>query len=193
VRSAAWVLVAAGCAAAGCGKAGKPDPPPAAGPVRITELYTSASNIAKGEKVLLCYGVENARTVWLEPPRRELSAALARCVEVEPAATTTYTLTAEGAGGQSATRSLTLPVGPPLAKIVNVNVSSIAVKAGEPVYICYTVADARAVTIAPLGYAGGPEPKGCALDQPRKSTTYTVTATGAAGNTDQERVTVRVR
>jgi hypothetical protein len=131
--------------------------------------------------------------VWLDPPRQELSAALTRCVEVTPAATTTYTLTAEGADGKSATRSLTLPVGPPLAKIVNVNVNSLEVKPGDPVTICYVVANARSVTVEPLHYAGGAKSKGCVSDQPRKSTTYVITAIGSAGEKDQERVTVTVR
>ena len=48
----------------------------------------------------MCYGVENASTVWLEPPRQELSAALSRCVEVFPEADTTYKLTAQGADGK---------------------------------------------------------------------------------------------
>jgi len=183
--------VSLACIAAGCSHPAPPAPK-AAEPVRITQLYTSASGIAKGETALLCYGVENAKTVWLEPPRQELSAALARCVEVSPNVTTTYTLTAEGAGGTSATKSLTLPVGPPLARIVNVNVSSLEVKPGELVNICYTVEHAKTVTVAPLDYDGGARPKGCVSDQPRKSTTYVITAIGSGGDRDQERVTVKV-
>jgi hypothetical protein len=188
----ALLAAAAGCIATGCSHPETPKPK-AAEPVRITQLYTSASNVAKGEKALVCYGVENAKTVWLEPPRQELSAALARCVEVTPDATTTYTLTAEGADGKTVAQSLTVPVGPPPAKIVNVNVTSLQVKPGEPVEICYTVEGARSVTIEPVHYAGGSRAKGCVTDQPRKATTYVVTAIGSAGDKDQERVTVRVQ
>jgi len=179
------------CMATGCSHP-EPPAPKTAEPVRITQLYTSASDIAKGETALLCYGVENARTVWLDPPHQELSAALARCVEVSPAATTTYTLIAEGADGTFATASLNLPVGPPLAKIVNVNVSSVEVKPGDLVIICYKVEHAKSVTIAPLDYDGGDSPKGCVSDKPRQSTTYVITAIGAAGDQDRERVTVKV-
>jgi hypothetical protein len=193
MRAIAWLVVmAAGCLAPGCSRPEAPAPK-AAEPVRITQLYTSASNIAKGEKALLCYGVENAKTVWLEPPRQELSAALSRCVEVTPDATTTYTLTAEGADGKSASKSLTVPVGPRLAKIVNVNVTSLTVKPGEPVEICYTVEGARSVTIEPVHFTGGSKPKGCVTDQPRKETTYVVTAIGSGGDKDQEKVTVKVQ
>lgn len=161
--------------------------------VRITQFYADSSSVARGQRVLLCYGVENAKTVRLDPPRQELSAALARCVEATPAADTTYTLTAEGADGKTATRTLTIPVGPPVAKIVNVNVSSLEVKPGDPVTICYTVENARSVTIEPLHFTGGAKLKGCVNDTPRRSTTYVISAIGAAGNKDQERVTVKVR
>jgi hypothetical protein len=168
-------------------------PPKAAEPVRITQFYANTANVAKGEKALVCYGVENAKTVWLDPPRQELSAALTRCVEVTPTVTTTYTLTAEGNDGKSATKTLTVPVGPPVAKIVNVNVSSVAVKPGDPITICYTAENAKSVTIEPLHYAGGAKPKGCVGDQPRKSTTYVITAIGSAGERDREEVTVKVQ
>jgi hypothetical protein len=35
--------------------------------------------------------------------------------------------------------------------------------------------------------------KGCATDQPRKTTTYVITAAGSGEDRDQEKVTVRVR
>ena len=147
-------------------KAGVSAPPPDEG-ARITQLY-AARPAARGEKALVCYGVENAKTVWMEPPRRELSAALSRCVEVFPTADTTYKLTAEGPDGRQVTRELKVAVGAPRAKIVNVNVSALEVKAGELVSVCYTVEHARAVTIEPIGFRGGAAGKGCATDQPQE-------------------------
>ena len=173
-------------------KAGVSAPPPADS-ARITQLYTTSAQVARGEKALVCYGVENAKTVWMEPPRQELSAALSRCVEVFPTADTTYKLTAEGPDGRQVTRELKVAVGAPRAKIVNVNVSALEVKAGELVSVCYTVEHARAVTIEPIGFRGGAAGKGCATDQPRKSREYTISALGADGEKDQERVTVRVK
>ena len=186
----------AGWMQSGCSPAPKPSGPASAQQetgVRITQFYTNVSSVARGDRALLCYGVENAKTVRLEPPPQELSAALARCVEVTPAATTTYTLTAEGADGKTATRSLTVPVGAPVAKIVNVTVSSLNVKPGELVSICYTVQNAKSVTVEPLHFTGGGKAKGCVSDQPRQSTTYVVSAVGAGGEKDQERVTVKVQ
>ncbi len=171
------------------------DVPPAAlaEGAKVTQFYTTQAQVARGETALVCYGVENAKTVWLEPPRRELSAALSRCVEVSPAADTTYKLTAEGEDGQPVTRELKVTVGAARAKIVNVNVSALQVKAGDLVSVCYTVEHARAVTIDPIRFHGTSAAKGCATDQPRKSTTYTISAVGAGGDKDQESVTVKVQ
>jgi type IV pilus biogenesis protein CpaD/CtpE len=189
-----WLAVAAALLS-GCGR--RPQkaavaPDPSSGTARITQFYTTSGQVAKGEKALVCYGVENASSVWMEPPRQELSAALARCVEVFPEVETTYKLTAQGADGNPVTRELKVGVGAARAKIVNVNISALEVKPGQLVSVCYTVEHARTVTIDPLRFRGGTG-KGCATDQPKKSTTYTISALGADGDKDQEQVTVRVK
>jgi hypothetical protein len=195
-------LAAAGAVLAACSspeqRAAVPSAAPTAAPTaadaaRITQFYTTKAQVARGETALVCYGVENATAVWLEPPRQELSTALARCVEVSPAADTTYKLTVEGADGKAVTRELKVTVGAARARILNVNVSALEVKAGDLVSVCYTVENARAVTIDPIGFRGGSAGKACATDQPRKSTTYTISAVGAGGDKDRERVTVQVK
>lgn len=191
MRGLLWGCAAvAASALTGCSR---PAPPAAAkvAPARITQFYATAPQLARGEKELLCYGVENAKTVWLSPPRQELSAALSRCIEVAPAETTTYTLTAEGDGG-SAKQELTVTIGAAKAKIIEVRVSSLSVKAGDPVSICYKVANAKSVRMEPQTAPSEASPF-CGIDHPKRTTTYTVTATGAAGDQDQERVTVKVR
>src|SRR3954454_8184810 len=106
----------------GCSGAHQTPATAAADPV-ITQLYAPEA-IAIGETGKICYGVENAKTVWISPPQRELSTAVARCIEVTPAGKTTYTLTVEGAGGKRITRDITAGIGAAKAKIVNVNISS---------------------------------------------------------------------
>jgi hypothetical protein len=164
--------------------------PPA---VKITQFYATNPKPAKGEQELLCYGVENAKSVWLTPPRQELSAALSRCVEVKPEAATTYTLTAEGAGGDQVSQQVTVSVGAARVHIVEVRVSALSVLRGDPVSICYKVRNAASVRISPAGFEGGSRPEGCTIQHPVKTTTYVVTATGAGGDTDHEQVTVRIR
>jgi hypothetical protein len=194
----AWL--AATLFAAGCSQAPNPKPAqsqqPAVEPLKITQFYSTAPTVARGEKAELCYGVEHASSVWLSPPRQELSAAISRCVEVSPEKTTTYTLTAQNEQGQSATQNVTVAVGapkPPGVKIREVTVTSLAVKRGDEVGICYEVENARAVTIEPGGFHAGSGRKGCTVAHPEQTTTYVVAATGAAGDRDQEKVTVKVR
>ncbi|HKA00790.1 MAG TPA: hypothetical protein VKE70_29960 [Candidatus Solibacter sp.] len=165
-------------------------------PVKITQFYTTTPQVPRGEPGLVCYGVENAKSVWISPPKKALSATMSRCIEVEPAGKTTYTLTAEGKDGKQVTWEITLDrEGPTTSRvhIVNVNISAVEAKAGDAVSICYKVQNAQSVTITPVGYKGGKQPDGCVVDQPQKTTTYTVTATGASGEVDQERVTIKVR
>jgi hypothetical protein len=160
-------------------------------PVRITQFYTTTPQLPKGDKGMLCYGVENAKTVWLSPPRRELSAALSRCIEVEPAETTTYTLTAEDAAGKQASQNVTVTLGAARVKIIEVQVSSLDVARGSDISICYKVQNAKAVKVSPLLSPSAGMPN-CIVDKPNRTTTYTVTATGAAGDQDQQHVTVKV-
>ncbi len=167
--------------------------PAAADPVKITQFYATSPNLAAGETERLCYGVSNARNVWLSPPRQELSAALSRCVDVTPKETTTYTLTAEGDNGPPATSQVTVTLGPPHVKILNVTVSSLSVKSGDAVSVCYDVHFARSVTITPVSYHGGASNHGCVMDQPRKTTTYVVSAVGPSGDKDEQPVTVKVQ
>jgi hypothetical protein len=158
----------------------------------ITQFYAPKPSISVGEKTNICYGVENPKGVWISPPLKELSAALSRCNEVEPKENTTYALTVEGADGTRASQELMVLVGAPKARIINVNVSAVDVKAGETVSICYQVEHVRSVTIDPVGYRGGANPKGCVTDQPKKTTTYVIAASGENGEGDQEQVTVKV-
>ncbi len=196
MRFRSWALALAAGLLAACSS--PPPRPPARSaeapppPARITQFYATAPQLARGEKELLCYGVENARAVHLAPPPQELSTALSRCVEVNPAQTTIYTLTAEGVSGPPATQELTVTVGPPHVKIIDVTVSALSVAPGDLVSLCYHVENASSVAIQPVHFHGSSQPKGCAMDNPRKTTTYVVTATGAEGSRDQERVTVTV-
>lgn len=184
---------------AGCSSSDKPAPAPAAAvppppdPVKITQFYATVPNLSRGEKELICYGVENGKTVFLSPPKQELSAALSRCVEVTPTATTTYTLTAEGASGPPATKELTVTVGPAHVKIIDVTVSALTVKPGDLISLCFHARNATSVEISPLHFRARNPNEGCATDTPKQTTNYVVSATGAAGSKDQEHVTVTVK
>jgi len=76
----------------------------------IQSFYATPGQIRRGESVQLCYGVANTKTVTLEPQSNPVWPSYSRCVEVTPAKTTTYTLTAADAAGHTLTQSLTVTV-----------------------------------------------------------------------------------
>jgi hypothetical protein len=80
------------------------------GPVRILQFYASVGAILPGEKALLCYGVENARSVKISPDLQGVYPSISHCMEIVPEHTTHYTILAEGFDGAVATKSFTLPV-----------------------------------------------------------------------------------
>ncbi|MCU1241342.1 MAG: hypothetical protein JWO71_2068 [Candidatus Acidoferrum typicum] len=76
----------------------------------IQSFYASPGAIHKGERVQLCYGVANAKVVKLDPQPNAVWPSYARCVNVSPAKTTTYTLTASDASGNTISQSLQVSV-----------------------------------------------------------------------------------
>lgn len=178
---------------AGCGEA--PRAPAAKSPekVRITQFYASPANPPKGEKTLLCYGVENAAEVQLDPPVERVWPAMARCFEIDSTKAATYRLTA-ARGSESVSESVTVKPGPPSPKIIEVTINKAQFDAGEMATVCFKAKNAVATTIRPGDWLNPHTPLvGCVLDHPRKTTTYTVTATGEGGDADSERVTAKVK
>jgi hypothetical protein len=86
------------------------------GPVKILNFYASVGAVTVGEKALLCYGVENAKSVRISPTIQGIYPSPSHCVEILPERTTHYTILAEGYDGRVATQSFTLPVQPPMYK-----------------------------------------------------------------------------
>ena len=78
--------------------------------LRITSFYASPGEIRRGEHANLCYGVNGATRVRLEPPVADVWPASTRCVQVTAHADTTYKLTAEDSVGHSVSQSFVLKV-----------------------------------------------------------------------------------
>jgi hypothetical protein len=76
----------------------------------IHALYVSPTVIHPGEKSQLCYDVDNAKTVSLDPPAGEVWPSHTRCLDLSPTKTTTYTLTIGGATGKSLSQTVELRV-----------------------------------------------------------------------------------
>src|SRR5690242_12743587 len=67
--------------------------------VTITQFYAPQPMVPKGMHGQLCYGVEGAKSVGIDPPVEQLWPAVSRCFEISPKGKTTYTLTARGENG----------------------------------------------------------------------------------------------
>lgn len=80
------------------------------GKLKILNFYATPSNLRRGEKGMVCYGVANAKAVRLDPPVERVWPSVARCFEVAPRKDTHYTLTAEDAQGHTAAQSFLLQV-----------------------------------------------------------------------------------
>jgi hypothetical protein len=180
-------LVLAGCSST--------PPPPAAivFPSKINEFYASPPQVPKGQRTLLCYGVESAESVTLDPGGESLSPALNKCIEKFPTADTTYTLTVKGKDGQTHTRTLAITSGIVPLKILDIVVSATQVKPGEMVSLCFKAQGAVGVSGGPGKFQKGGQPNGdCLMDQPQKTTSYKILISGAGNQFQSDSVTVKV-
>lgn len=179
-------------------KAAAPAKPPAAS---ITQFYASPASVGKGGRSLLCYGVEAAASVRLDPPVEEITPSLARCIEVKPAATTTYKLTAVNRAGEEVSQSVTVTFDPKLAAAPKASAGMIQfftamqerVSKGATVTLCYGVKGAASVSLGPPVQALVPSERMCFQVRPEATTTYTLKATGADGSTDSLTIRVNVQ
>jgi hypothetical protein len=76
----------------------------------ILGFAADLSHVSAGGRVLMCYGVSNAAKVSIDPGIEPIKPALSHCLEVFPRKTTTYTLKAEDAKGNSQSKTLTISV-----------------------------------------------------------------------------------
>jgi len=80
------------------------------GEIRFNQFTIDRTSLKRGETARLCYGVENATTVKLDPPVEQLKPTYLHCLDISPKTTTTYTITAEDGKGNKKIESLVLPV-----------------------------------------------------------------------------------
>ena len=147
---------------------------------------------------MICYGVENAKSVRLKPEVEKLKPALSRCFDVAPQRSTRYTLTAEGFGARSVTASFEIQVVGRTAVVERASgplIHKFELKPKEPgedkpPTICYFVENADAVEITPNALPLSGVLQGCFYVNPNASTTYTLTAHGAGGLKSSKQLTV---
>ena len=160
---------------------------------KIVEFSVRPQRITRGDSVSLCFRVENASSVGIEPRvarNRPVTSSERICVPHQPRATTTYTLTAFGeAGLQPPTRQDTVTVSEPAAPPVRITRFEINPTIVHGTQLCYALENARNARIEPgIGDLSNLI-AGCPRLPSRKQQTYTLTATGEDGKTDTRQVT----
>lgn len=76
----------------------------------ILAFYASPAVVHRGDEATLCYSVSNAKSVTLQPQSNPVWPAFERCVNVTPSKTTTYTLTATDAAGNTKSSTVVVEV-----------------------------------------------------------------------------------
>ena len=180
---------------------GPSSPPPAAAPtaapVRITLFYADSFQVARGDEVLICYGVERAASVKIEPPVEQITPSFNRCFKYAPKATQEYTLIATGTDGSTARQSLSIRVeGVAVPKdqarlIGRFGSNSSEITAGQPVTLCFDAVNADEVKLDPPSRFPGGQ-MGCFAVVPEATTTYTLTARKGALK-DSRKLTIKVK
>jgi hypothetical protein len=159
--------------------------------------------IAKGDKALLCYGVQGAASVRLDPAVEEIAPSRARCVEAKPETTAKYTLYVKNAAGVEISKEIEVVVDPKLPRetakagqgglILFFTAMAAKVPKGMPATLCYGVKGATSVTLTPPAEMSlNPSERLCFQTKPPATTTYTLTATSATGAKDTETVRITV-
>jgi hypothetical protein len=194
-------LVVAACLLAACGSS--PGPAPAVKeetpkPAKILQFYSSSNTVPRGQRVLICYGVENAKSVRIEPPIEQITPSYIRCIPHAPTTSSEYKLIATGADGTEVTKTIKIDVGgaapsPKGNVIVSFVASAKSVPAGQEVTLCYDTRNASSVKIEPESTGRALPVKGCISEKVSKTTKFTLTAQTADGKQDQESLTVSVQ
>jgi hypothetical protein len=143
---------------------------------QILRFEATPMTIMKGESSTLAWATANAVTVTLNGAAVGLNGSQV----VTPAATTTYTLVATGADGKSVSAPVIVQVeAGTLPQIVQFNLNPATITAGGSSQLCWQVQGSTSVSINQG--IGNVDATGCKTVNPTTTTTYTLTATNAAG------------
>ncbi len=166
-------------------------------PIEI-EFTAEPENITPPNSASLCYRVSQASSISIDPGVGRLRPAVPGvrvCVKVQPEQTTTYTLTAIGSSNQTATRRVKVNVEERRLKHASIlffKPSSLQIREGESVRLCYGVADTIRASISPISEEIAILRESCIDHSPRQSTQYVLRAVGEDGQAETQDVTVKV-
>jgi hypothetical protein len=162
--------------------------PGATGNPQIIRFEANPVSIAPGGSSTLSWTTSGATMVSISGVG---NVAPNGSTSVTPAVTTTYTLTAASADGRSVTAPVTVIVAPAnIPQIVTFVATPQTIDPGTSTQLCWQVTGATNISITP-GVGTNLNANDCASVSPDRTTTYTLTATNAAGQI-QGNVTVNV-
>lgn len=164
-------------------------------PARIVRFDVSADNIKAGEKVRMCYRVEDATSANIENLTHNVKLGLETCGNVEPKRTTVYTLQARNLDGHSVSKQVRVTVEQPPVEIVEFSAQSPTVEEGNGTVLSYRISNAWKAQISSEGklIANLTAPEGNQPITPARTATYTLTAQDPDGKATTPRsVTVTV-
>ncbi len=162
----------------------------------VREFSATPVAVTSGETTQLCWSTLNAQGGRIEPDIGDVDPRdLAKgCRSISPKQTTTFTLTATGADGRTASAQVTVEVRPPEVH-VDLTAAKVSLITGESTQLCWLLFNARSARLDPgIGDLPPSElEKGCRAISPRQTTTYTLTVVGRDGRTVTRQLTVDVR
>jgi hypothetical protein len=193
------LLLAAALICANCTSAKQPAAPAADTAVKILNFYAREGDVTEGSATVLCYAVENAKAVTMEPPSADgVWPSRNRCVEVRPTRETTYTLQAEGADGRTVSQSLNVEVKADqdaLPRVSSFRIESCSRDyANKPIFkLSFSAGNVVEVSIDPPVFETlHGSPTGEFYVTPEKNTTYTLIVTGKHGHVAKRDLTVDI-
>ena len=165
-------------------------------PPPVIERFESNPQVLERRgNVQLCFRVQNAQQLAIEPPGPQPQSNSVGCVTRLVGDTTTFRLTASGEGGPSrqVSSTLTVRVAPPQAPvIVFLRADPPSLQGTGVTRLCFAARNAEGATIAP----GGPQPQspseGCVSRRLSTTTTFTLTASRSGAPSQTRDVTVAV-
>ena len=164
--------------------------------VLISQFYAREADIIEGTSTVLCYQVENARSVEIAPPVEQLRPApVPRCITVTPERNTTYVLTASDSQGLAVSESAVVRVHPDLDNLPAISYFTKTQKPspdGRLFLLCFGVQNGRKVEVTPPVMLPSRAPMGCFYVHPSKTTTYVLTVHGDRGRKAQDALNVEV-
>jgi hypothetical protein len=163
-------------------------------PPVISYFTASPGSISSGESSTLSWDVYNATTVSIDHGVGNVD--LTGTTAVTPSMTTTYTLIATNeAGSVTATTGVTVsatepssPAGPPVINFFTAEPASIAL--GESSTLSWSVSNVESAMISYDSLSNTVAPSGSIIATLYITTTYTLTATNAAGSVSETAIVV---